>query len=585
MHLILSFLFVILSPAVVFSHIVVAMPHLPKRTAMRPKLALAALPAAIWLVLLAALPARADWPTNVRHNLPVAVAPDTLEDFPATLALDNGRTLVVYFKGHSTHNWLCYRILDRYGNLEFPEERQLNPGLQDPGIGWPKVISDGAGGAYCAWKIYPGPNLGFYAQRLDPQGNRLWGDSGVLCFVPQNIAFPEFGLSLDGRGGLLVAGAGLNPHVQRLSSSGQLLWGPNGVLLVQDNYQQNEVVVTHDGAGGAYVAWSDWRPPYGSGHGRLYAQKLNAAGVPQWTAGGVPFFENPWIKQLLPDDAGGFLLHTGAGGPNTLMRVSPSGNIIWQQTAISWYTWAKMVAGEPGIVYIGCFYGSGVFGQRVGYNGTIYWPHSYTSPGIRIATLPPGYVHGGQEDWTYQFPYFYAAYDYRLQSQWPIYLSLQRVDSLGNQRWGENGTLATRIYRIVPEYWIEHMQVVADGNGGAAAVFSTHNIIDIFAKHVNADGSLGGPTPPVAIQPPESAQPRTLQQSGDMLSFTLPAAGQVELSLFDLLGRRVATLEDGYRAAGEHTVRFDKRGLPSGVYLLRLQAGGEVAVKKVVMVK
>jgi hypothetical protein len=130
---------------------------------------------------------------------------------------------------------------------------------------------------------------------------------------------------------------------------------------------------------------------------------------------------------------------------------------------------------------------------------------------------------------------------------------------------------------------IGYNNVVPDGEGGWLGVW-TANQQDIWAKHVNRDGSLGGPLPP-AIQPPDPTVIRTLQQSGDMLSFTLPSAGQVELSLFDLLGRRITTLEEGYRAAGEHTVRFDQKSLPSGVYLMRLEAGEEVAVKKVVIAK
>ena len=42
-------------------------------------------------------------------------------------------------------------------------------------------------------------------------------------------------------------------------------------------------VVAPDGSGGAVVAWYDWR----SGNADIYAQKYNATGVPQWTAGGL----------------------------------------------------------------------------------------------------------------------------------------------------------------------------------------------------------------------------------------------------------------------------------------------------------
>jgi 1,4-alpha-glucan branching enzyme len=63
------------------------------------------------------------------------------------------------------------------------------------------------------------------------------------------------------------------------------------------------------------------------------------------------------------------------------------------------------------------------------------------------------------------------------------------------------------------------------------------------------------------------------------VTFGLPAAGHARLELYDVRGRRVRTLVDGARAAGEHVARWDGRdeaGAPAaaGVYFLRLEAGG-----------
>ncbi|MEM6784055.1 MAG: PA domain-containing protein [Bacteroidota bacterium] len=54
------------------------------------------------------------------------------------------------------------------------------------------------------------------------------------------------------------------------------------------------------------------------------------------------------------------------------------------------------------------------------------------------------------------------------------------------------------------------------------------------------------------------------------VSFALPTAEEARVEVFDLLGRRVATLADGLRRAGEHRVTLDATGLPSGVYVVRL---------------
>jgi flagellar hook assembly protein FlgD len=72
------------------------------------------------------------------------------------------------------------------------------------------------------------------------------------------------------------------------------------------------------------------------------------------------------------------------------------------------------------------------------------------------------------------------------------------------------------------------------------------------------------------------------------VEFALPAAGDVRLRVFDVGGRAVRTLTTGRREAGAHRVTWDARDtagrrLGSGVYFYRVEAAGEVAVRKVVL--
>ncbi|MEL6442745.1 MAG: T9SS type A sorting domain-containing protein [Bacteroidota bacterium] len=59
--------------------------------------------------------------------------------------------------------------------------------------------------------------------------------------------------------------------------------------------------------------------------------------------------------------------------------------------------------------------------------------------------------------------------------------------------------------------------------------------------------------------------------SSATLRFTLPEAGDIDLRVYDLLGRVVAEVASGTHEAGAHTATFDASALPSGVYLVRLQ--------------
>ena len=69
------------------------------------------------------------------------------------------------------------------------------------------------------------------------------------------------------------------------------------------------------------------------------------------------------------------------------------------------------------------------------------------------------------------------------------------------------------------------------------------------------------------------------------IEYTLPEAQEVTLEVYDVLGRRVATLENGRRQAGRHTLRLDGGSLPSGVYFGRLEAGEQTRSQKITVVR
>lgn len=69
------------------------------------------------------------------------------------------------------------------------------------------------------------------------------------------------------------------------------------------------------------------------------------------------------------------------------------------------------------------------------------------------------------------------------------------------------------------------------------------------------------------------------------LEFSLNAPQQVRLDVFDMLGRKVATLADGAFTAGKHTASFNASDLPSGIYVYRLQAGTQSFTRKMILVK
>ena len=69
------------------------------------------------------------------------------------------------------------------------------------------------------------------------------------------------------------------------------------------------------------------------------------------------------------------------------------------------------------------------------------------------------------------------------------------------------------------------------------------------------------------------------------LRYELPEATAVRLQVFDLLGRRVATLADGEKPAGRHEVSWQSAGLASGTYFVRLQAGSTAQTQMLRLVR
>jgi hypothetical protein len=69
------------------------------------------------------------------------------------------------------------------------------------------------------------------------------------------------------------------------------------------------------------------------------------------------------------------------------------------------------------------------------------------------------------------------------------------------------------------------------------------------------------------------------------ITFALAQASEVKLEVFDVSGRKVATAAEGPRPAGENQATLDTRNLAAGVYVYRLQAGDEVASKRLAVVK
>ena len=135
-----------------------------------------------------------------------------------------------------------------------------------------------------------------------------------------------------------------------------------------------------------------------------------------------------------------------------------------------------------------------------------------------------------------------------------------------DENWDETATVdAAGRYTIATRQW-EGMQVIrteAYGSAGVSPKWESHQpaVVQLFPNYPN----------------PFNAVTR--------LRYSLRQATRVVLKVYDVLGREVAVLEERTVPAGEHQITFDGSNLSSGAYFCRLQAGGQVQTRKLVLLK
>jgi hypothetical protein len=103
-------------------------------------------------------------------------------------------------------------------------------------------------------------------------------------------------------------------------------------------------------------------------------------------------------------------------------------------------------------------------------------------------------------------------------------------------------------------------------------------------------------TPPPSLSTPLSQTPFAFELAQNypnpfnpttMLTYRLSKASDVRLEIFDVIGRKVASLVQARQSAGTYRVNFNAAqfSLASGVYFYRLTAGTQSATRKMILTK
>lgn len=231
----------------------------------------------------------------------------------------------------------------------------ISTALNNPQYLFPEIISDGSDGAIIVWQDKRSSTLYIYAQRIDSAGTVQWATNGIPIstiaaayqYVPRPVA--------DSNGGAIVGwkSSGGDLYAQRIDGSGGLQWGSAGTVISAAANDQNAPQMTTDGSGGAIITWEDSR----SGSKDIYAQRVSASGIVQWTIDGVP------VCTAVYDQYGPQIVEDGKGG-----------------AIITWYDYRNYDLPSNGTIQ-----GVDTFAQRLNAEGVAQWPTDGAA--ISTATL------------------------------------------------------------------------------------------------------------------------------------------------------------------------------------------------------
>lgn len=456
--------------------------------------------------------AEATWSRDPSTNEPVCVAAND-QNAPETVSDAAGNTFIAWHDVRSGDYDIYVQKYSPKGVPLWGADGALVP-VNTSTQTYPQIVADGAGGVILAWTdLRNGTDFNIYAQRMSSSGVPLWTAQGVpVCTAPDNQW--HLNAAPDGFGGVLLAwtdfrNGASDIYGQRVSSAGAVLWAANGVALTTDSGTQELPYSVADGSGGMIACWI-------SLGGLTYAQRINATGVPQWTAGGVLVCgAYTWSSRITTDGAGGaiigflYLSAVGSIEGAFAVRLNGAGQAVWVpafgdpavalmklQGSVQ-YTYDRIEVtsdGSGGAIAVWSDRRNGgsnrdLFARKVSAAGVAQW----TNHGVVVCT-----ALNDQQGWHRIVADgtggAITTWDDKRVDNLAIDTYAQRLDTNGAGQWGLNGALVSAAAGNQSS-----ATLAPDGRGGAVIAWQDQRTggYDIRAQHVDRYGYFGDPSPEI----------------------------------------------------------------------------------------
>ena len=362
----------------------------------------------------------------------------------------------------------------------------------------PALIADGYGGAIVAWVSEFGGAARLFAQRFDSSGSGLWSSDGEeIC--SGSVEGNYIGMVPDGSSGAIVTwsdnrGTDLDIYSQWIDMDGVEQWMAEGAVVCSASNDQLEPWIESDGTGGAIISWQDLRSGV---YGDIYAQRINSSGVGQWGADGEIVCDAVFDQTnhaIHEDGSGGAIMvwldyrlmefdfyeiyvqkMDGAG----VAQWTGNGEIICDYYKNLQDNIDHIADGEGGAIAVWVETMGGLLAQRVDSLGIRQW----TDTGVMLC---PG-------DWRQDQPQIISTSEGGAIITWQdrrngyndIYV--QKIDAYGVEQWTANGV---EVCTDAEDQ--RRPKIISDGTGGAIISWQDYRNgnADIYAQRVDVNGVI-----------------------------------------------------------------------------------------------
>jgi hypothetical protein len=380
----------------------------------------------------------------------------------------------------------------------------------------PRVVADGAGGAYIAWHDSRGSDQDIYAQRLDANGVPQWTSNGIVVCAESGIQ-SDCQMAPDSWGGAVLvwqdqrAGSIYGIYGQRLDSAGSALWGAGGVIVCNALGDQTLPQLAVMPATSVFntrvmVAFQDGRDS-GTSDLDIYAQKLNLnSGSRLWGNTGVVVCDQADRQEDVDVIVSGYGLiavwEDQRGGDEWVyaQQLDINGTRQWTTNGVSIMSelagiHSPRVApdGEWGAVIVASVCCSiAAAAQRIDASGNVLWGNFIQlNPTEKFDEIYPRVVPDGTGGGIFGFAAYRDA-----EFDWDVYANRVRGD-LAQKVWGGPGLEAETVCAAQPSFQSE-VEITDITDGGVFFVWKDMRDANggIYAQRIDAvQGKWGHPDP------------------------------------------------------------------------------------------